>query len=374
MKTILIGNGFNMELGGSEFGNKSIINRFLNFAETKDYSKRLYKGTIENEELAYLLPGMYDELQKILSGKYDTIIVKPEDKKLLDLIKNRYKSSVKINEIGMEDYFVVLRLFHIKYNDDKELIKSTHDGFCWQFLDAIYNDGKIQQIAGSIIPKYREYIQQQLSGYDDIYTLNYDKTVEQLAKRPVKYLHGDFETLLDQYNPNTLIGHHYQKSNIENPVTEDMRHIYCNGLMGFSGTYKEHIMSIMENGQFGTEEIFKRYSDGLDIGDLKKLDRLRTSTSENERFAYGIISAKIENPKLGMHQYPMKDLHQIKGELSILGVSPFNDEHIWRTILENQHVTSITYYYHDEDSKNAFQNYVSDSRIHYKPASVFWGA
>jgi hypothetical protein len=374
MKTILIGNGFNMELGGSEFGNKAIINRFLNFAKTKDYSNRLYKGTIENDELECILPGLYEEFKTMVSGGYDKLVIAPEDIKLLNLLKDRYNNTAKIDEIGMEDYFVILRLFHIRYNDPKELIKSTHDGFCWQFFDAIYNDGRIQEIANSITPKYREYIQQQLNEFNTIYTLNYDNTVEQIAKKTVKYLHGDFETLLDQYNPNTLVGHYYQKENIENPVNDDMYHIFCNGLMGFSGTYKEHIMNIMENGQFGANEIFKHYSAGMDISDLKKLERLRLLPSQEERFTYGIISAKIEKPELGMHLYPMKELSQIVGELSILGVSPFNDEHIWCTILENRNISSITYYYYDENSKVAFQNYVSDFRIDYQPASIFWGA
>lgn len=206
MKTILVGNGFNIELGGVDYLNKAIINRFLTYSKTKDYAKILYNNTISNNEIAELLPGLYNELIKILKGQYDKYCGNNEDRKLISMLKSRYSLFVKIDEVGMEDYFVILRLFHIRFNDDENLIKSTHDGFCWQFLDAIYNEGRIQKIATTVLPAYKSYLKNKFYEYDDIYTVNYDKTVEAIADKKVHYLHGNFETLLDQYDPNTSIG------------------------------------------------------------------------------------------------------------------------------------------------------------------------
>lgn len=243
MKTILVGNGFNIELGGADYLNSAIINRFIKNVKEKDYAALLYNNTVSNYELAGLLDGLYRELKKILNGQYDGYCKKDEDKKMISLLQGRYSMSVKIDEVGMEDYFVILRLFHIRFDDNADMIKSTHDGFCLQFLDAIYNEGQIQTIANTVLPAYRAYLKKKFDEYDNIYTVNYDKTVELIAERRVKYLHGNFETLLDQYDTNTPIGAYCQQKGIKSPVTDSTRHIYCNGLMGFSGTYKKHMIT-----------------------------------------------------------------------------------------------------------------------------------
>ena len=113
MKTILIGNGFNIELGGTDYLNGAIVNRFIKNVKTKDYAALLYNNTVSNYELAGLLDGLYEELKKILNGQYDRYCKNDEDKKLISLLQGRYSMSVKKDEVGMEDYFVILRLFHI---------------------------------------------------------------------------------------------------------------------------------------------------------------------------------------------------------------------------------------------------------------------
>lgn len=373
MKTILVGNGFNIELGGIDYLNKAIINRFIENIKIKDYATTIYNNTISNDELAGLLPGMYEELKKVLKGQYDKHCTNEEDKKLISLLQERYSLSVKIDEVGMEDYFIILRLFHIKYNDDNIMIKNTHDGFCWQFLDAIYNEGLIQKIADTVLPAYRAYLKQRFDEYDNIYTVNYDKTVEMIAGKSVNYLHGDFETLLDQYDPDTPIGAYYQQKGEKNPVEESTKHIYCNGLMGFSGTYKEQIIDIMDNGQFGVQKILDMYQNGMSVQDLKKIERLKNSPNVGERLTFGIINAVINNPCLKMNVYPMKNFKAIQGEIHLLGISPFNDEHLWNAIINNKDIIKIVYFYHSEQAKKEMEKHFSDTRICYLPDSEFWG-
>ena len=269
---------------------------------------------------------------------------------------------------------MILRLFHIRYNDDESMIKSTHDGFCWQFLDAIYNEGKIQKIVNTVLPVYRAYLKKKFDEYDDIYTVNYDKTVEAIADRNINYLHGNFETLLDQYDSDTPIGAYYKQKGVKNPVEDSTKHIYCNGLMGFSGTYKEQIMDIMDNGEFGIQNILNMYGDGMSIQDLKKIERLRNSLNQGERFAFGMISAVKNNPNLKMHIYPIKKFRIIQDEIYLLGISPFNDEHLWNAIINNRSITKIIYYYHSDKAKKEMEEYFSDNRIEYLPDTDFWGA
>ena len=47
-------------------------------------------------------------------------------KKLISFASGKIFNVRKKDEVGMEDYFVILRLFHIRFNDNAETIKSTH--------------------------------------------------------------------------------------------------------------------------------------------------------------------------------------------------------------------------------------------------------
>ena len=375
MATILLGNGFNIELGGQDYRNESIIARLLKNIETKDYSNTLFnKDKINNDDLASILPGLYYEFKRMIIGQYDKFCITSEDISLLALLKERYSLNTKIIEIGMEDFFVILRLFHLKYNDDHDLIKSTHDGLSWMLLDSIFNEGKIQKIASTILPPYKNHLTQKLELYDEFYTVNYDKTIELITEKKVHYLHGDYETLHDQYNPNTLIGHYFFENGITNPVNPTTKHIYCNGIMGFSGIYKERIIKIFENGQFGADSILKLYNTGMIVQFNEKLEALKNSKKENDQLAYGIIKAKLKYPQLEMHQYPMKKFKGIDGDLHILGISPYNDDHIWNAIVGNPRLAKIIYYYHENESITLINKNYSDERFKFIPDTEFWAA
>lgn len=370
MKSILIGNGFNVNLGGSDYTNKAIINRFIENANTKDYATTLFANKITNEENALILPGLFNELKSILRDKYNVYCSTDEDKALISLLKDRYTLSSKIEEIGMEDYFIILRLFHLRYNDTEEMIKNTHDGFCMQFLDAIYNNGKIQKICDEIEETYKVFLREKINTYNEVFTVNYDKNIEQITSCTVKHLHGDFETLLDQYDETTPLGVYFKKQNSPNPVTKNNAHIYSNCIMGFSGNYKEHIIDIMDNGQLGSDSILSKYTCGM-VSD-EQLSILKNSEDKGQKMAYGMISAVIENPKLKMHTYPMKEFRDISDEIHLLGISPSNDEHIWNTILQNKSISKIVFFYNSKRSKEMIEKMFDDSRIECLPKEVFW--
>lgn len=370
MKTILIGNGFNVHLGGSDYSNKAIINRLIENTNNKDYSSTLFANKISNTENAQLLPGFFNELQSILNGDYDKYCRNDNEHNLIALLKERYSETSKIDDVGMEDYFVILKLFHLRFDDPIDIIKSTHDGLCWEFLDAIYNEGEIQKITETMEEDYKEFLKERFSTYDEIFTVNYDKNIEMISGCQVKHLHGDFETLLDQYDESTPIGAYYKKIGKPNPASKSNSHIYSNCIMGFSGVYKEHIIDVMDNGQLGADSILLKYNCGL-ISD-EKLSELKKSKNDNDRLAFGIIEAVIDNPSLKMHTYPMKDFKNISGEIHLLGISPSNDEHIWDSILKNSQITKIVFYYNSERSRKTIEGMFNDKRIECVSKDLFW--
>ena len=58
----------------------------------------------------------------------------------------------------------------------------------------------------------------------------------------------------------------------------------------------------------------------------------------------------------------------------MLGISPFNDEHLWSAIINNRSIYEIVYYYHNETAQKEMKEHFSDIRIKYLPDTVFWGA
>lgn len=74
-----------------------------------------------------------------------------------------------------------------------------------------------------------------LQQFDSIFTLNYDNNVEELIKRPVFHLHGDFRTLANSENPQTLMGY-IRRVNGENiDIPKQFEHCFCNALFDYAG-------------------------------------------------------------------------------------------------------------------------------------------
>lgn len=208
--------------------------------------------------------------------------------------------------------------------------------------------------------------------FDTIFTVNYDCNVEMIAEKPIYYLHGDFNTLHDQYNPGTLLGRMYFERDTLNPVTEKLNHIYCNGIMGFSGSFKEKVMDIFENGHFGIEQLLQKINKGLSPEDEEKLEEMKKSEDDKLVFGYDLIQTKKKYPDLYLHQYPSNVFKNISGEICIVGLSPNNDEHIWKMLQKNAGLQRIIYYYKSEQDKISVENLYSEMDIITIPVERFW--
>jgi len=371
MKSILVGNGINIEFGGTEYTNSAIINRLISNLKTKDYS-HVFAKTITNSELLDLIYGLHGELKKILKGKYDSYCKTPEEKYTLQRIKNHYTVSTSISGIGMEDYFFILRVFHNRYDDPVDLMRSTFHGMCWLLLDAIYNEGKIQNIYKTIEESRIDGLRRLFKEFDNIFTVNYDCNVEMILGRTVHYLHGDFNTLSDQYNEDTYMGRLMKERGVNNPVTEKERHIYCNGIMGFTGALKEEIINIFQNSQYGIEQMKQRITNGLSKEDEEFIDKMGTSKDEKMEYGHDMLKIIKKHPYLNHHIYPSRKFKDLSGDLAIIGMSPNNDEHIWKDIIANDNINTITYYYKSNTDIKWVKKLSATRKVDVVPVDQFW--
>ena len=95
--------------------------------------------------------------KRILAGECDKIDMTDDLKAALDDFKMRYTDVVYPHDIMLEDWFFVLEMYFLLYDVDKEA-KAAGVAFKRLFLDAIYNEGKIQNIYQNMSKKVRHFL------------------------------------------------------------------------------------------------------------------------------------------------------------------------------------------------------------------------
>jgi len=166
MNNIIIGNGIDIQFGGFEYTNKSIIERALLYLKTGDYSSEVY--TKEIETWIYIL---YSVVPDFLNGDYDQLAVMKDEKEELDSFKRNYSKNTSISEIGFEYYFLLNEL-HCRKNKITNPERYYFQEFLRiLFLDSTFNKGKINKLYLKFPTEVTNYIK----SYDNIFTTNYDK-------------------------------------------------------------------------------------------------------------------------------------------------------------------------------------------------------
>lgn len=371
MKTLLVGNGINIEFGGMRYLNYNIVDRLFENLSTKDYSQT-FGGMITNNELKAIIEGYFCEIPKIMNGHYDRHIRNAVEQKAIEAFRQRYIALSDVREVGLEDFFLIMRLHNNSYGEPVTFDTQTAFGLYWLFLDAIYDDGKIQKVYELVSSSKRAVLKEKLQSYSELFTVNYDNTLEKLAESEVKYLHGDFETLSDQYDVNKLTGYVHHVLGKENPVNNSNRHMYCNAVFGFSGVEKSiytEKLGYVEKGMIKMKQMIER---GFTPEEESKIKELENSSDEKMILAYHMIRALQSKADLKCHRYPFNEFELISGTLDVVGLSPYNDEHIWQAINDNEKLESVTFYYKGGIDQEYFKTFYPDIEIEFKPVELFW--
>ena len=348
-KSILIGNGFNINFGGKAYTNDYIIKRIVFNARANRY-EALFNGEISGDEIANIFTRLATWANDISAGKYDAIIPDTE-RPILEDFKARYNWELShYYEVGLEDWFFILHVYFLQNADIADNWSSAKQGFERMMLDAIYNDGDIQ----SLYKDMGKPVKRWLLGFSKVFTLNYDNNVEDLIKRPVLHLHGDFRTLANSEDSHTLWGYmrHQKGDNLEIPA--GLEHCFCNALFDYAGEYKYKIAYAFEQGERG----------------LKALEESGIPLQYFPAPIEDLIQAHREHPDLVFScNYHFTDLSELTGELHIIGMSPNNDGHIFDLIDESNIEKIVFYYYSDGETKRPLH---VRQKVEYKSAKDLW--
>ncbi len=350
MKTLLVGNGINIQFGGKAYTNDFIMKRVKYRVKTGE-SLSLFNGTLQKHEILAVLNGFVDIANGIREKEYDALVHDQDTQDALDDFKERYRNKIDApHEIMLEDWFFLLHIYFLKYPMDAGEAKNAKQGFESLILDAIYNSGKIQELYKKINKKTRRYFQ----GFDNVFTLNYDNTLDRLTGKAVYHLHGDFNELASSENVEYVLGYLRQERNeiVANP---EFSQCYCNALLNYSGKLKKKVADANYLANKEAETFVDKWANDKEF--QEQLECLRTSNSR----LYELIKTKISHPELKWAtDYYFEQLANIEGELHILGMSPNNDGHIFECINSNSKITKVVFYYYSEKEKK----YIEDNLPH----------
>lgn len=336
MKSVLLGNGINIQFGGQAYSNRFIMSRIIFNIRTGRYSE-LFENNITDAQLESIFKGFLNIANDILSGKYCDWAGELAD--TIHDFKMRFsgiESFAKYYEIPLEDWFMLMRIAFEENPDIKDLFQASKQGLERMVLDAIYNDERIQNIYTRMSKEVKRYF----GAFDNIFTLNYDNNIERLCKRQVYHLHGDFSVLADSENPQTVQGYFRSKGNA-GVVISGFEHCFCNALLDFSGALK-YKRAQDNNNYIRAMKLLrkKKLEDPLDF------ESHISEIAKDRPDEVALINTYIENPDLAIAtDYHFSELEKLCGELTIIGLSPNNDSHIFQCI-DRSSVDRVIFYYH----------------------------
>lgn len=342
MKSVLLGNGINIQFGNKAYSNDFIMKRIIFNARSNRYDP-LFEGLISGKEIESIFRAFVDIANKALNGDYDGV-GNTDDQKAIEDFKNRYIAPIlKYYEIMLEDWFLLIRLFFITNADLKDQWQSAKQGFERMILDAIYNEGMLNNVHQNMNKKVKRFF----ASFDHIFSLNYDCNIEALTGREVFHLHGDYSSPADSENPGTIQGYIRQQAGGQSIVIEEFRHCFCNALLDYSGELKfKRASDIMKC----TNEMNRWLELSRSNGD--KFEKQIAILKEKDENAYQYVSTYVQNPTLRVGtDYHFEKFSNLEGELHIIGLSPNNDSHIFRCINESK-LDKIWFYYFSEKDKN----------------------
>lgn len=363
MKNIIIGNGVNIQFGGLDYTNKSIVERALFKLRTGDFSKEVY-----TKEIDVWIKMLFQAFPNFLKGDYDRLAVMKDEKEELVNFKKRYTKKTKIYEIGFEDFFLLNELYCRKNKIGNPERYYFQEFLRRLFLDSIYNNGKINYIYKNFSKDFIDFIK----SYNNVFTTNYDRNIEEGIKRDVLYLHGAFHVLDNVYDPNSFRNKLPDRPVDETPVIKGYEHVFSTALTGSSGSYKQYAVDSLESTNSALEKFVEGIKNKPELG--LEMEKWKDSDDIGVRNLYEAIKLKTEKPELKFSiDYALSKLKEIKGSISFIGLSPNNDSHILSAILDNNYIDSIEFYYYEENEKNSISSYYYNKKVITKSVTDFWG-
>lgn len=343
MKNLLVGNGVNIQFDRNNYTSREIVYRILKNFDREDWPSHVigFPAYLLKCYLGVLYLIVYDAID----GKYDRFAFGSLAKSL-DSFKAQYRNmqeTLKMTDIGFEDYYLLHELFCHDHNWGNEKRYHIKKAMTMMYLYAIFNDGKLNELYKMYPRKFVAY----LKNYDSIFTTNYDNNVDSVVDIQVYHIHGQFDKLAAEYDENSFqvqLSDSVKKSIVDSKYY----YLYSNAISTHCGNYKEFQVNMYHLANDGLKKLVAGYRKNATI--KRDVDNWIYDKNEIVAMMGKAVRRMVSNQDLSFEDhYHFEKLAKISGELEILGLSPWNDFHIFETI--NSLCLSVCVYYYFSESE-----------------------
>lgn len=370
-KYILVGNGVNMQFGGRENSSQQIVLRVLKNCDEDDYPVDIVID--EPFLLKNYIGKLFIEARDILRNKYDQFTTCDAERESLSAFKKRYisrLSNLRIPDICFEDYYLVHDLLCHKMGMLNPEQYTVREAMRVAYLYAIYNHGMVNSIYLQYPQKFKDY----LCSFDKVFTTNYDSNLDMCIKKQVVHLHGAFDTLGDVYEAKSLRNFLPDAPLLDARINTKYSYLYCNALTTHCGEYKDFMVHQISQANKGIRRFAEAYTNDPAIkktidGWTKDVNRLVSNLGR-------AVQIVVLHPDIQfIDNYHFDEFETLAGELEILGLSPQNDTHLFKTI-NSLDIDMCTYYYFSEqeveDVRLQLDTLSSNGHLRFASVKEFW--
>lgn len=371
MNNLLVGNGINIQFNKKDYTTQQLVLRILKNCDREDFPSHIIVN------FPYLLKNyigqLFLEARDILEDKYDSYTNCFAEVESLKSFKKRYKDKInilRITDIGFEDYYLIHDLVCHKTNTQNPKQYYIREAMRIAYLYAIYNDGKINTLYQEYPRKFIDY----LIEFDNIFTTNYDLNVELATQKQVYHIHGQFDKKSDVYLLNSFRNQLPDAPIKEIEIDENYFYLYSNALTTHSGAYKELQIKQISQANSVVEKMAMAYNN-----DPKIKQEVDSWTIEANKLTANMgyaIQLKAVNPSLTFSDnYHFDIFKNITGTLQILGLSPWNDFHIFESVNASD-IDKCVYYYFDESECDKIKELLPElnvqGKLEFLSVKAFW--
>ena len=372
MRNLLVGNGVNIQFDKISYSTKEIVLRILKNCDREDFPSHI----IVNEP--YLIKNyigrLFLEARMVLQGYYDEFTNCSAEVSSLAAFKEQYAkrlSTLKMTDIGFEDYYLIHDLVCHKLNIKNPEQYHCREGMRTAYLWSIYNDGKLDNLYHQYSEKFIDY----LKGFDSVFTTNYDSNIDCAIGKEIYHIHGWFKQRAAVYDYESFRNQLPDAPIKDVSVDENYYYLYSNALTTHCGAYKEFQLQQYGLANDAVSKLAKAYvCNSIVKHDVDLWLSCDNKITSNMGYA---VKLKVENPEIKFEDnYHFDKLVSITGDLEILGLSPWNDFHIFEAIDKSELQKCIYYYFSEEQCqkvKALLPNLSEKGKLKFCPLTKFWG-
>lgn len=371
MKNILVGNGINIQYDNTNYTAKNIVLRMLTDLDSEDYP---CDYIVDDPMLLKKYMGkLFLAAREALDGEFDKYTTCTAERVGLNDFKERYndkKKSLRIADIGFEDYYLIHDLLCHKTRTHNPEQFTIRESLKMAYFHSIYNHGNLNLL----YQKYDNGLAVFLKSFDNIFTTNYDSNLESVTGKKIYHIHGQFDRLSEIYNPDSFRNHLNDNPLDGIPNEPAYQYLHSTALSTYCGDYKKY--QINQN-TMANEAIEKMANGYQTIESVKKdVDSWEYLNNQLTVNLGQAIKLKVANPNLHFQEdYSIKEFQEITGELIIFGLSPYNDYHLFEIINNAALEKCIFFYYNDSECeriKLLLPQLNAEKRLVFQSAKKFW--